>query len=76
MAWALVTPASRGIGFHLTRYLLQNTTIPVVATARKDTKAVRRSILEDLKDVEADRLTILQLDVTGDYCLLTSYFIL
>jgi len=66
MAWALVTPASRGIGFHVTRHLLQNTTIPVVATARKDTKGVRKSILEDLKDVEADRLTVLELDVTDE----------
>jgi len=65
MAWSLVCPASRGIGFHLTRHLLQNTQIPVVATARKDTEGVKKSILEDLKDVDSDRLTVLEVDVTG-----------
>jgi hypothetical protein len=65
MAWSLVCPASRGIGFHLTRHLLQTTKIPVVATTRKDVIGVKKSILEDLKDVEADRLTVIEVDVTG-----------
>jgi len=63
--WALVTPASRGIGFHLTRHLLCNTALPVVATARKDIDNVKKSILDDLKDVDESRLKILKLDVTG-----------
>jgi NAD(P)-dependent dehydrogenase (short-subunit alcohol dehydrogenase family) len=67
MAWSLVCPASRGIGFHLTRHLLQTTKIPVVATARKDVTRVKKSILEDLKDVESDRLTVLKVDVTGKF---------
>ena len=65
MAWSFVCPASRGIGFHLTRHLLQTTKIPVVATARKDVASVKKCILEDLKGVEADRLTVLEVDVTG-----------
>jgi NAD(P)-dependent dehydrogenase (short-subunit alcohol dehydrogenase family) len=67
MAWSLVCPASRGIGFHLTRHLLQTTKIPVVATARKDVTGVKKSILEDLKDVESDRLTVLEVDITGKF---------
>ncbi|KAM3075866.1 hypothetical protein ACMFMG_006614 [Clarireedia jacksonii] len=66
MAWSLVCPANRGIGFCLTRHLLKNTTIPVVATARKDTDGVKKSILLDLKDVDADRLTVLEVDVTDE----------
>jgi NAD(P)-dependent dehydrogenase (short-subunit alcohol dehydrogenase family) len=65
MAWSLICPANRGIGFHLTRHLLQTTNIPVVATTRKDVEGVKRSILDDLPDVDRDRLTVLELDVTG-----------
>ena len=65
MAWSLVTPASRGIGFHLTRHLLQTTKLPVVATARTDIDGVKKNILADLKDVDSSRLTVLELDVTG-----------
>lgn len=65
MPWSLVSPASRGIGFHLARHLLQTTKIPVVATARKDVDGVKKSILHDLPDVESDRLTVLELDVTS-----------
>lgn len=67
MAWSLVCPASRGIGFHLTRHLLQTTTIPIVATARKDTEGVRKSLLSDLPDIDPKRLTVLEVDVTGTY---------
>ena len=65
MAWSLVCPANRGIGFHLARHLLQTTKIPVVATTRKDIEGVKKSILEDLPEVESDRLTVLKVDVTG-----------
>ena len=67
MPWSLVSPASRGIGFHLTRHLLQTTKIPVVATARKDVEGVKKSILQDLPDVESDRLTVLELDFTSKF---------
>jgi NAD(P)-dependent dehydrogenase (short-subunit alcohol dehydrogenase family) len=49
----------------LTRHLLQTTKIPVVATARTDIQGVKKSILEDLPDVESDRLTVLKVDITG-----------
>lgn len=65
MAWSLVCPASRGIGFQLTRRLLETTHLPVVATARSDASKVKKSILEDLTDVDEKRLTVLELDVTG-----------
>ncbi|KAJ5053817.1 uncharacterized protein L3040_000108 [Drepanopeziza brunnea f. sp. 'multigermtubi'] len=66
MAWSLVCPGSRGIGFHLTRHLLQTTKIPVIATARKDVTGVKKSILEDLPDVDPDRLNVLKVDVTNE----------
>ncbi|KAL3422301.1 short-chain dehydrogenase reductase [Phlyctema vagabunda] len=66
MAWSLVCPANRGIGFHLTRHLLQETRIPIVATARRDAEATKKSILSDLSDVDPDRLTVLEVDVTDE----------
>ena len=65
MAWCLVTPASRGIGFALTRHLLLTTAVPVVATARRDIDGTRQNILNGLKGVDANRLTVLEVDVTG-----------
>ena len=65
MAWSLVCPENRGIGFHLTRHLLQTTKLLVVATTRKDISGVKKSILEDLKDVDDSRLTVVEVDVTG-----------
>ncbi|KAK0112876.1 hypothetical protein ONS95_014598 [Cadophora gregata] len=70
MAWSLVCPASRGIGFHLTRHLLQTTKIPVVATARQDVAGVKKSILEDLSDVDPERLHVLEVDVTNESTIL------
>ena len=67
MAWSLVCPANRGIGFYLTRHLLQNTQIPVVATSRKDVEGTKKSILTDL-DVDPKRLTVLEVDVTSKWC--------
>lgn len=64
MAWSFVAPGSKGIGFHLTRHLLQTTKIPVIATSRKDISGVKKSILQGL-DVDKDRLTVLEVDVTG-----------
>jgi hypothetical protein len=65
MAWAFICPASRGIGFALTPQLLQTTKIPVVATARGDVEDVKKSILSELPEIDPDRLTVLELDVTG-----------
>lgn len=64
LPWILTTPASRGIGFELTRRLLKTTNLPVIATARSDTQGTKGRILEGL-DVDEDRLEILELDVTS-----------
>ncbi|KAF2749077.1 NAD(P)-binding protein [Sporormia fimetaria CBS 119925] len=63
--WALVTPASRGIGLALTREILRTTTIPVVATARTHIPETKSKILEGL-DVDEKRLTVLPLDVLDE----------
>ena len=62
--WILTSPASRGVGLQLTRQLLKTTTLPIIATARKDLEGTKFRILEDL-DVDAKRLEVLKLDVTG-----------
>ncbi len=61
--WALVTPASRGIGLELARRLLQTTSVPVVATARKDVDQTEEHVLSGLDGVQEDRLCVLKLDV-------------
>jgi NAD(P)-dependent dehydrogenase (short-subunit alcohol dehydrogenase family) len=64
--WSLVSPASRGIGFALARRVLQTTTAPVVATARKDLDKTKEELLEGL-DVDKKRLTVLKLDFLGTW---------
>jgi NAD(P)-dependent dehydrogenase (short-subunit alcohol dehydrogenase family) len=63
--WALVSPASRGIGLELARRLLQTTKVPIVATARKDLNQTRENILTGLEGVSEDRLYVLKIDVLG-----------
>ena len=62
--WIFTSPASRGVGLQLTRRLLATTKLPVVATARTDIEGTKEKILEGLA-VDKQRLTVLQLDVTG-----------
>jgi len=65
--WALVTPASRGIGRELARQLLTTTNVPVVATARGDLDQTREELLSGLsKDVKEDRLHVLKVDVLDE----------
>ncbi|KAK4894229.1 hypothetical protein LTR27_007597 [Elasticomyces elasticus] len=64
--WAIITPASRGIGLELARRLLQTTNVPVVATARKDLDQTRENVLSGLQDVQEDRLHVLKLDVLDE----------
>ena len=64
--WALITPASRGIGLHLARHLLKTTSAPVIATAREDLDGTKQQILRNL-DVDKERLEVLKLDVTGPF---------
>jgi len=60
--WALVSPASRGIGLEFARRLLQTTKVPVVVTARKDLDQTKEHVLDGLKDVKEDRLNVLEVD--------------
>ena len=62
--WILTSPASRGIGLHLTRCLLKTTTLPIIATARTDLAGTKARLLDGL-DVDASRLEVLEVDVTG-----------
>ncbi|KAK5132220.1 hypothetical protein LTR08_009280 [Meristemomyces frigidus] len=63
--WALVTPASRGIGLELARRLLQTTQVPVIATARRDVDQTRERLLSGLPPINEARLHVLQVDVLG-----------
>ncbi|KAL8755221.1 MAG: hypothetical protein Q9184_004865 [Pyrenodesmia sp. 2 TL-2023] len=64
--WLLTTPASRGIGLHLARRLLTTTDLPVVATARKSVDEAKAAILDGLENVDPDRLSVFEVDVTDE----------
>jgi NAD(P)-dependent dehydrogenase (short-subunit alcohol dehydrogenase family) len=64
-AWCLVSPASRGVGFAVARHLLQTTKAPIVATARQRPGDLKSKLLQDLENVDPDRLSVLTLDVMG-----------
>jgi NAD(P)-dependent dehydrogenase (short-subunit alcohol dehydrogenase family) len=70
MAWSLVTPASRGIGFALSRHLLRtlDPSVPVVATARSDIPGVRENILAslELSEQQSARLDVQECDVLSE----------
>ncbi|GLA59000.1 hypothetical protein AtubIFM56815_003758 [Aspergillus tubingensis] len=66
--FALVTPASKGLGFAFARQLLSNTDLPVIATARRDTGQLRKILLEQVNDETGkaeERLRVFEVDVTG-----------
>ncbi|KAH0613908.1 uncharacterized protein H6S33_005794 [Morchella sextelata] len=65
MPFNLVCPSSRGLSLALSRRLLQTSPYPLVATARKDTDAVKSSILEGL-NVDDSRVTVLKVDITDE----------
>lgn len=71
--WALVTPASRGIGLELAGRLLQTSKVPVIATARKDLDQTKENVLSGLKDVKEDRLNVLKVDFLGKSAFFSSY---
>ncbi|KAM5346870.1 hypothetical protein ACJ41O_009875 [Fusarium nematophilum] len=68
--WILVSPSTRGIGYALTRHLLQRTSLPILATARRrhDPEQAKASLLDGLprKDDLAPRLSVVHADVTDD----------
>lgn len=65
--FALVTPASRGLGFALARQLLVRTSLPVIVTARKNCDEVHDRLLEGLpaRSGASKRLRVYTVDVTG-----------
>ncbi|KAL8732361.1 MAG: hypothetical protein Q9166_002759 [cf. Caloplaca sp. 2 TL-2023] len=69
--WLLTTPASRGIGLQLARRLVNTTDLPVVATARKDIDSTKAQILDGL-DVDSERLSVLEVDVTDESTISTA----
>ncbi|KAJ1335882.1 carbonyl reductase 1 [Microdochium nivale] len=68
--WIFISPSSRGIGLAVTRHLLRNTALPILATTRStDTGAAKRSLLDSLDHNQehlSSRLHVLQLDVTDE----------
>lgn len=66
--FAIVTPASRGIGFALARYLLQHTDLPIIATARRNSDNLRHRLLCGMENSAAEqRLSVFDVDVTGSF---------
>jgi NAD(P)-dependent dehydrogenase (short-subunit alcohol dehydrogenase family) len=65
--FALVTPASRGLGFAFAHQLLARTELPVIATARKNCTEIKERLLSsDNVPTDAEkRLHVLEVDVTG-----------
>lgn len=65
--FALVTPASRGLGFALAQQLLARTKLPVIATARKNCNEIQERLLssDGLPEDSKSRLRVLKVDVTG-----------
>jgi NAD(P)-dependent dehydrogenase (short-subunit alcohol dehydrogenase family) len=70
MAWTIVAPASRGIGFALARHLLKTLppTVPVIATARTDLPGTKERLLADLQlsEQESSRLDVRECDVLSE----------
>ncbi|KAE8410715.1 hypothetical protein BDV36DRAFT_302505 [Aspergillus pseudocaelatus] len=65
--FAIVTPASRGIGFAFARHLLQHTNLPIIATARRDHDGLRHRLLCGIQNSAAEgRLHVFDVDVTEE----------
>ncbi|CAG8428114.1 unnamed protein product [Penicillium salamii] len=66
--FALVTPASRGLGFAFAQQLLARTSLPVIATARKDCKGIQERLLssEGVPKDSEKRLRVLEVDVIDE----------
>ncbi|KAL9106998.1 MAG: hypothetical protein Q9227_008034 [Pyrenula ochraceoflavens] len=70
MAYALITPSSRGLGLALTRHLLLTTppTLPIIATSRTSPATTRSAILDSLPSSTnaPARLDVQPLDFTDE----------
>ncbi|KAL3445721.1 hypothetical protein BJX65DRAFT_280715 [Aspergillus insuetus] len=67
--FAIVAPASRGLGFAFAQQLLAHTSLPIVATARTNCDQVRYRLLESVKAEHSNaerRLKIFKVDVTDE----------
>ena len=66
--WIFICPSSRGIGHALTRRLLLTTSLPILATTRRDPSSTKASLLSGLPRPEdvAPRLSIVTCDVTDE----------
>ncbi|OOF93694.1 hypothetical protein ASPCADRAFT_132125 [Aspergillus carbonarius ITEM 5010] len=66
---ALVTPASKGLGFAFARQLLSNTDLPILATARMNGGELRNRLLGEVNDGSKkaeERLRVFEVDVTDE----------
>ncbi|PWY77187.1 short-chain dehydrogenase/reductase [Aspergillus sclerotioniger CBS 115572] len=67
--FALVTPASKGLGFAFARQLLSNTDLPVLVTARKNGGDLCYRLLGEVTDESKkaeERLRVFEVDVTDE----------
>ena len=71
--WVLVCPSSRGIGLAFTRKLLVSTSLPILATTRREPSVTRDAILDTHAesvgidhDALSQRLRVLRCDVTDE----------
>ncbi|KAL4865947.1 hypothetical protein BDV12DRAFT_210773 [Aspergillus spectabilis] len=67
--FAVVTPASRGLGFAFAQQLLAHTNLPVIATARKDCGQLRNRLLREVNNEAPDaerRLSVFKVDVNDE----------
>lgn len=66
--WIFICPSSRGIGHALTRRLLLTTSLPILATTRRDPSSTKASLLDGLPASQdlAPRLSLVPCDVTDE----------
>ncbi|KAM0282234.1 hypothetical protein ACHAQH_003098 [Verticillium albo-atrum] len=64
--WILISPSSRGVGAALTSHLLRTTRLPIIATTRTSPSDARDRFLASAPKDAADRLHVLNLDVTKE----------
>ncbi|CAI7627561.1 unnamed protein product [Penicillium bialowiezense] len=66
--FALVTPASRGLGFAFAQQLLARTELPVIATARENCRELQERLLSSdaVPRNSEKRLRVLKVDVTDE----------
>ena len=66
MSTAVIQGAGGSIGLAFARHLLSRTTLNIVATSRHPTQTKQHILDSVSKDVDRDRLTVLEMDVTDE----------